>query len=152
VLWKLRAIVYGCLAIVIALVLIGGGGEEEELPVFLDGATSQGRAVTMELEDGRPTSLGMSLDGACRDGSKWFVRWWSFDGRTARFRFDDGRLVVREQVTREYDNGYAGERNYTLEARIADGRVTGTVRGIENVTGPGERYVCESPEVTFAAG
>ena len=83
------------------------------------------------------------------DGSEgWQVRWWSFDGKTARFRYDGDKLVVREKVTRRYDDGTVGERNYSLEARLANGRVTGTMRVVEDLGS----YVCESGDVSFSAG
>jgi hypothetical protein len=105
----------------------------------------------MELEEGRPVNLGTTLLQSCAGGEPWAARWWSFDGKTARFRFDDGRLIVREKLRREYDNGDVGERNYTLEATVADGRVTGTMRLIENLDASGAFYVCESGEVSFSA-
>ncbi len=63
-------------------------------------------------------------------------------------RFDGDELSVREKLTRRYDSGAVGERNYSLEARVADGRVTGTMRVIEDLGS----YVCESGDVTFSAG
>lgn len=147
-LWKLRLILYGGAAVIASLVLIGGG---DEGPVFLEGRTSQDRLFRMELEDGRPTNVGTSVDLSCDDGAPWFARWWSFDGKTARFRFDDGRLVVREKRTRDYDGNWVGERHSTLEARIADGRVTGTMRVVEDFAAGAQTYGCESPEVTFSA-
>jgi hypothetical protein len=145
VVWAFRLLAYGGAAIAAALLLTGGG---DEGTTFLDGRTSQDEPFTMELEDGRPTHLGVALLHSCG----WRVRWWSFDGKTTRFRFDDGRLVVRERITRDYGNGEVGERNYSLEARIADGRVTGTMRVVENVTAGRGTYVCESGDVSFSAG
>jgi hypothetical protein len=151
VLWKLRAIVYGSIAVVAALVLIGFGGGEEG-PAFFDGRTSQDRGFTIKLEDGRPTSLGMSVDRSCGDGATSFVRWWSFDGKTSRFRFADGRLEVRETVSRTYDYGWKGERKFSLSARVGDEGVRGTMSYVETVRRAGDSYVCGSPEVTFSAG
>ena len=149
-LWKLRAIVYGAAAAVIALVLIGLGGEDE--PAFVDGRTSQGRGITVQLEDGRPTTVGMGLEGDCGDGSRAFVRWWSFDGRNPRFRFSDGQLEVRETVSRTYAYGWRGEREFSLVARLSDDRVRGTVSYTEHVRRAGESYDCVSGDVSFSAG
>ena len=55
-LWKLRAIVYGGIAVVAALILIGLGGEDE--PPFIDGRTSQGRGITVQLEDAGRSASG----------------------------------------------------------------------------------------------
>jgi hypothetical protein len=145
-LWIVRLILYPALAGLAALLLMGGG--DDDGPTYLEGWTSQDRRFTMELDDGRPVHLGTMLVQSCNGGEPWPARWWSFDGRTAHFQFDDGRLVVREKLRREYDDGQVGERHYSLEARIADGRVTGTMRLIEHLGS----YVCESGVVTFAAG
>ena len=82
-----------------------------------------------------------------RDVDAEQVRWWSFDGDRP-LRYDGDKLVVREKVTRRYDDGTVGERNYSLEARLADGRVTGTMRVVEDLGS----YVCESGDVSFSAG
>jgi hypothetical protein len=150
VLWKLRVIVYGSLALVAALVLIGGG--EDDLPVYLEGRTAQGNTFRMELEDGRPLNIGTYLDATCEDDHPWRARWWSFDGRTTRFRFDDGRLEVREQVTREYDDGWSGVREHTLAARLDDEGVRGTMTFVETQRRGSDSYACASGRVSFSAG
>jgi uncharacterized protein YndB with AHSA1/START domain len=143
-LWIVRLILYPALA-GLALLLLTGGGEDG--PTYLEGRTSQDRLFTMEFEDGRPTHFGTYIRHSCEVGEGWQVRWWSFDGKTARFRFADGRLVVREKLTRDYGDGWVGERSYSLEARVEDGRVTGTLRVVEDLG----TYVCESGDVTFSA-
>jgi len=150
VVWAFRTLVYGGAAIAAAVLLTGSG--DERRPTFLEGSTAQGRPFSLQLEDGRPTHLGTTIEQTCNNGLAWPACWWSFDGKTTRFRFADGRLTVREKLSRDYGEGEVGERNYTLEARIADGRVAGTMRLIENVTWSGGRYVCESGDVTFFAG
>jgi hypothetical protein len=150
VLWKLRAIVYGGAAVVIALILIGLGGDEEK--PFLEGRTAQGRFFTVEMKDGRPAHVGTWFEGTCEDGEPYVLRWWSFDGKTSRFDFDDGVLRIREKRQRDYGDGWIGDRNHTLEARIDDGRVTGTMRAVEiQRHTSGTTYTCESPAVTFSA-
>ncbi len=150
-LWKLRAIVYGGVAIVAALLFIGLGGEEA--PPFLEGHTAQGRLFTVEMKDGRPAHVGTWFEGTCDDGEPWMLRWWSFDGKTSRFHFDDGVLRIREERTRDYGDGWVGDRDHTLEARIEDGRVTGTMRAVElQRHTSGNTYVCESADVSFSAG
>ena len=147
VLWGFRVLFYGGAAIAAALLLTAGG---EEPPSFAEGRTSQNQAFTMRFENGRPVSLGTHLAATCSDGGRWSARWWSFDGRTARFHFEDGVLRVREKLAREYDNEWTGERHYTLEARVDDEGVSGTMRLVENLRHPsGTAYVCESGDVTF---
>jgi hypothetical protein len=150
VLWKLRAIVYGGIAVVAALLLIGLGGEDE--PKFLEGRTAEDRPFTVELEDGRPKHVGTWIESTCEDGTAGAVRWWSFDGKTTRFGFEDGVLRIREQRRREYDDGWVGERVNTLDARIDDGRMAGTMRYAETVRRGTDSYDCESDEVSFSAG
>jgi hypothetical protein len=150
VLWKLRVIVYGSLAIVAALVLTAGGGDD--VPVFLEGRTDQGNTFRMELEDGRPKNVGTYLDATCEDGRPWRARWWSFDGRTTRFRFDDGKLDVREKVTREYDDGWTGRREHALAARVDDEGARGTVTFAETFRRGSDSYRCTSGPVSFSAG
>jgi hypothetical protein len=150
VLWKLRVIVYGSLAIVVALVLTGGGGDD--LPVFLEGRTAQGNTFRLELEEGRPVNIGTYLDATCVRDHTWRARWWSFDGRTSRFRFDDGRLDVREQVTREYEDGWSGVREHTLAARLHEEGVRGTMTFVETLQRGRDSYACTSGRVSFTAG
>jgi hypothetical protein len=150
VLWKLRAIVYGGIAVVAALVLIGFGGEDE--PPFLEGRTAQGNPFTMELEDGRPVTIGARLDATCDADFTWWARWWSFDGRTARFRFGDGRLEVREKVSREYADGWTGEREHSLVARVEDDGARGTMRYVETLRNGAYVHRCSSGTVSFSAG
>jgi hypothetical protein len=149
VLWKLRAIVYGGLAIVVALVLIGSGGEDE--PTFLEGRTAQGNRFTMELEDGRPVTIGTYLDATCDSKGRWRARWWSFDGHTTRFDFDDGRLSVRETVQREYDDGWAGVRKHSITARLDDDGVRGMMSFAETMRQGDFSYRCSSGPVSFSA-
>ena len=130
-LWKLRAIVYGGGAAVIALILIGLGRDEEK--PFLEGRTAQGRFVTVE-KDGRPAHVGTWFEGTCEDDEPYVLR-------------------IREKRQRDYGDGWVGDRNHTLEARIDDGRVTGTMRAVEiRRHTSGTTYACESPPVTFSAG
>ena len=150
-LWKLRAVVYGGAAAVIALLLIGLGGDEEK--PFLEGRTAQGNRFTMELEDGRPVNLGARLDATCdHDDLEWWARWWSFDGKTTRFHFEDGELEVREKVSREYDDDWKGEREHSLTARVDDDGVRGTMRYVETLTNGVYLYRCSSGAVSFSAG
>jgi hypothetical protein len=151
VLWKLRAIVYGGIAVVAALVLIGFGGGEEG-PAFLDGRTAQGNRFTMELEDGRPVTIGARLDATCDGDLERWARWWSFDGRSARFQFDDGELRVREKVSRKYDDDWTGEREHSLVARVGDDGARGTMRYVETLTNGVDVYRCTSGSVSFSAG
>jgi hypothetical protein len=151
VLWKLRAIVYGGIAAVVALILIGfGGGDEPDQ--FLEGRTAQGRLFTVEMNDGRPAHVGTWIETTCERGGAGFVRWWSFDGKTTRFHFEDGELRIREQRQRDYGDGWVGDRHHTLDARIEDGKVTGTMRYAETLRRGADSYGCESPAVTFSAG
>jgi hypothetical protein len=151
VLWKLRAIVYGGIAVVAALILIGSGGDEPQR--FLEGHTTQDRTFTAELKDGRPAHVGTWFEGTCEDGRPWVLRWWAFDGKTSRFRFDDGVLRIHEKRRRDYRDGWIGDRDHLLEARIVDGRVTGTMRAVEvQRHTSGTTYTCKSGDVTFSAG
>jgi hypothetical protein len=149
VLWKLRAIVYGGIAVAAALVLVGLGGDEES--PFLEGRTAQGNRFTMELEEGRPASLGTYLDATCERDHEWRAKWWSIDGKTSRFRFDDGKLDVRETVGREYDDGWTGERRHTLTARLEDDRIHGTMTFVETMRRGADAYDCASGDVSFSA-
>ena len=149
-LWKLRAIVYGGIAVVAALLLIGLGGEDE--PPFLEGRTAQGNRFTMELEDGRPVTIGTYLDASCEGNGKWRVRWWSFDQRTARFDFDDAKLSVRETVRREYDDGWSGERKLSITARVDDDGARGMLHFAETMRRGDASYRCSSGAVSFSAG
>jgi hypothetical protein len=148
-LWKLRAIVYGGVALVAALLLIGLGGEEE--PTFLEGRTAQGNRFTMELEDGRPVTIGTYLDARCDGKREWRARWWSFDGHTTHFDFDDGKLSVREAVNREYDDGWTGERKHSITARVDDDGARGIMNFTETVRQEDYSYRCSSGAVSFSA-
>jgi hypothetical protein len=150
VLWGFRAVFYGGATVAAALLLTGGG---DERPAFAEGQTSQGRAFTMRFENGRPTSLGTSFTATCDDGEPWSARWWSFDAKTARFDFEGGVLRVRERLAREYENDWTGDRDYTLEARVDDEGVSGTMRLVENLRHPGgTASVCKSGDVSFSGG
>ena len=149
VIWGFRALLYGAAALGAAL-LLSGGGDGARLPRRPD---RQGNSFRMELEDGRPTNLGTYFGAKCERGADWRARWWSFDGKTARFRFDDGELRVSEKLTRDYRNGWIGDRTFTLEARVDDERVSGTMRYVETQRyTDGTSYVCESGDVSFSAG
>jgi hypothetical protein len=149
-LWAFRIVFYGG-AFLAAPALLGLGGEAKP-PSLVDGSTSQGAGFTMEFEHGRPVSVDMGVSATCRPPLEWHVRWWSYAGKTARFRFDDGVLRVRDQLLRDYRDGWTGERNFTLEARVDDGRVSGTMRFVEKLSYGGRwDYVCESGDVTFFA-
>ena len=148
-LWKLRAIVYGGITVVAALLLIGLGGEDE--PKFLEGRTAQGNRFTIELEDGRPVTIGTYLDATCDRNGEWRTRWWSFDGRTSRFDFDDGKLSVRETVNREYEDGWTGERKHSLTARVDDAGARGMMNYAETMRRGGHAYRCSSGPVSFSA-
>jgi hypothetical protein len=150
-----RLVVYGALALVLVPVIAGARRDArgQTGTVFVDGATSQGAGFTMRLDDGRPVSVGMGVSARCRPPLEWNLRWWSFAGKTARFRFADGRLTVREKVARNYNDGWAGDRNVTLEARVDGKRVRGTVRYVETIRhGAYPPYVCQSGDVSFSAG
>jgi hypothetical protein len=149
VLWKLRVIVYGTLAAIGALVLIGGG---DDAPAFLEGRTAQDLTFRMELADGRPANVGTYFDATCEQKGRWGVRWWSFDGKTTRFRFDDGRLRIGETVERDYDSGWTGERKFSLEARVDDDGARGTMSFVETFRRESYSYRCASGPVAFKAG
>jgi hypothetical protein len=149
VLWSVRACFYGGAALTAALLLTGG----DERPAFAEGRTSQDLPITVRLQDDRPTNVGTSFSATCRPPMDWGVRWWSFDGKTARFHYDDDVLRVRETQTRTYDNGWGGERTYTLEARVGESVIRGTMRYAETLRHPEwPAYTCESGDVTFSAG
>jgi hypothetical protein len=151
VLWAFRIVFYGG-AFLAAPALLGLGGEAES-PSFVDGSTSQGQALTMRFEDGRPIGIGTHVSATCRPPLEWGARWWTTDGRSARFRFADGRLTVRQKVEHDYRDGWIGDRSFTLEARVDGERVRGAVRYVETIRyGAYPPYVCESGDVTFFAG
>jgi hypothetical protein len=151
VLWAFRMLFYGGAALAALLLLTAGGNDER--PAFAEGRTSQGQVFTMQLDDGRPASLGTHFSATCNPTLDWHARWWSFDGKTARFDFDDGVLCVREKLTRDYRDGWIGDRDYRLEARVDDEGVSGTMRYVETLRyGNRAGYVCESGDVSFSAG
>lgn len=150
VLWAFRLFFYGGAGLVAVLLLTGGA---DERPAFAEGRTSQGEHFTMRFQDGRPISLGTYVSATCRPTLEWGAKWWSFDGKTAQFRFDDGELRLHESLTREYENGWVGHRDYRLEARVEDDGVRGTMRYDEAIRHPDQpAYFCGSGTVRFAAG
>jgi hypothetical protein len=77
--WKLRAVVYGMLAVVCALVLWQSGAlaSEPERPKDLRGLSEQGHAVYVRTHSGEVIAFNVArVDGRCRGGYRWPVLAW----------------------------------------------------------------------------
>ena len=120
--WKLRAIVYGMLAVVSALVLWQSGAlaHEPGPPVRLTGKTADGALVTMYVRDGRHTSFDIGRIVAC-DGRR--VHWYpSMAQANVSVEQDGDMLEVRE-------GPIAGVTDAALRmrARLHGDRVSGVI-------------------------
>jgi hypothetical protein len=139
VLWTFRLTFYPC-AVLVALVLIAArstpaGGE----PRAVNGDTSQGRTISLQIRDGRVTRFITQIDENCPQDRSYPYAW------TADYIGPGG---VRELFSRRWSDGVLGEVDLTMRARVEHGVVTGTLRMVEKRS---DDYDCDSGEVTFTA-
>ncbi len=141
-LWTFRLIFYP--AAVAAIVLLLAGRSNGASPVWLYGTTSQGGQLQAQLVDGRVSRLSIHVRMRCPAGT-WAITWSP--------RIEDGRLRLRETTTHHYrSHNQTGRRTITLDARVGDGSVAGSVSSVEHFDEPGYGpYDCSSGRIRFSA-
>jgi len=146
-LWAIRLILYPALAIGAVLLLVGRSSGDEPARRWLDGTTSAGGQIQVEMAGDRPVRLGVDVTMRCPRGL-WTIGWWP---RSLRVR--DGSITATENVSHHYRyRNQAGARTITLGARIVDGRLEGRLSATEHFDDPAYgAYACESGAVTFSA-
>jgi hypothetical protein len=115
---------------------------------WLDGTTSQGGHVQVETDGDKPMRIFVDVPMHCPGGS-WRITW----APRGELKVRDGRLRVTETATRHYRfHNQTGRRTMTLDARVGDGTVDGTVTSVEHFDEPGYGpYDCSSGRLTFSA-
>jgi hypothetical protein len=144
--WAFRLLFYAG-AILAAVLLLSGLGRADG-PAFLTGTTAAGGSVTVRLDDGEPTRLFMDLSVRCPARDSWFM--WSRAGLPLR----DGEMNFTDVTDHRYHyHQQTSRRTVTVDARLDDGRLSGTVTAAEHVDGPTwGAYDCVSDSVAFSAG
>ncbi len=135
-------IVFYAGVLLIGVPLVVAIADPEEPYATLAGRTSQGHAVELDLQRGRPAFFSVRVAARCPWAEPWVVTW-------ARVIGDEPR--VEHRSARTYDDGWTGDRRVTLEVRGEDGDASGRVSLVEELRDArGRRYVCESGDVTFS--
>ena len=130
--WRLRAIVYGMLAAVSALVLWQSGAlaGEPEPPRTLHGQTSQGHPVTMIARPGALVSFSAgALESRCDNGAGWRVRWYPTMGQAnvSYTRAGDRFRVHEWPDSRFGETGRDRAQLYMTGSFLSGGRIAGTI-------------------------
>jgi hypothetical protein len=152
--WQLRAIVYGLLAVVSALVLWQSGAlaGEPEPPRVLHGRTSQGASIALSVRDGDLTHFDVGpLPSRCANGGSWKVgRWYPGipQGNVSYVR-DGDSFVVHERPDPRYGDGGRARVNLYMRASFGEG---GRIAGVIWYTAAPGGIRCESRPVAFSAG
>jgi hypothetical protein len=141
-LWAFRLTFYP--AVIVGAVLLLASRSNGAAPVWLDGTTSQGAHVQGQLVDGRVARLLVSVNMRC-PGGNWAVSWSP--------RPENGELQLRETTGHHYRfHNQTGRRTMTLDGRLEDGALSGTVTAVEHFDEPGYGpYDCASGPITFSA-
>lgn len=143
-LW-VRLSLVSLLIVVVAAVWIGRGGGPGEPVATKYGATSQGRQFELRVDaEGVPVAFATSLSALCPSGRMVEMPWMPVDGDGVRFERRGDRLHLAE-----HGDGWRQE----LDAKVAGGRVTGTMTLVVHVR-PKTRapFDCRSPKVRFSVG
>jgi hypothetical protein len=137
-------------AIALAVVLLTArGGDAEAEVVSRWGVTDQDEAMHFELDGrGRAERFQTSVTAWCPDGGSFPMTWFPGDGAPVPFEQRGDRLHVREPGRKRYDDGSIAEWVLTMDARIGDDRVTGTMDvHVRYDSG----YECSASGVRFSA-
>jgi hypothetical protein len=151
--WRLRAIVYGLLALVAALVLWQSGAlaGDPPRPHALHGRTQQGGAITLAVRGRDLVALdARRLASLCANGGTWRSRWYpSMTQANVTYRRDGDRIQVHERPHRDFGDTLRSHVNLYLDARVSgDGN---SVQGRIWYTGDPGGIHCESGSIPFAA-
>jgi hypothetical protein len=153
--WQLRAIVYGLLAVVSALVLWQSGALAGEPPVpqTLHGHTAQGSRIAMTVQDGDVIAFDTGhIAGDCGSPYEpWGVWRWYPATRQANVSYtrDGHSFAVHEWPDPRFGDGMRWHVNLYMRASFdASGAVAGRVWFTAE---PGGRH-CESRRIAFSAG
>jgi hypothetical protein len=157
--WKLRAWVYGMLAVVAALVLWQSGaiaGEPPD-PRRLTGVTSQGSSIDLYVRDGDLVSLRTrQLYSRCGDRKSfvgpadWAVIWFpSANQSNVSYRRDGHAFTLHERPLPHFVYTYRSHMNLYMSARFTHGG-DGVAGRIWYSGDPGGVH-CESGPIGFSA-
>jgi hypothetical protein len=143
--WRLRACVYGMLAVVAALVIVQtrARGDEAPAPRWLDGRTAAGGVVRVSLEGERV--LVVKVDTPIRACGGWIqLQWMPWRGRAGEGWGQTGRDLgaTRTVVARHWFY------EFDLHARVAPGG--GHVDGTVEYSGTDSGQNCHSAPLSFS--
>jgi hypothetical protein len=150
--WKLRAVVYGFVAVLAALVLVpralssdDGGGRS---PVLI-GRTSQGSIMSMRVDGDRVTSFHiLSLRGRCSNGRIWGITWYpATDQANVRYKRSGRRFEIHEWPDRRFPGTPGVKVDVWMRATLSDdGR---SAQGVAWYVADAGTVHCESGGVSF---
>jgi len=120
----MRAVLYGALAVVALVVL--GMREPPRPAATMEGETSQGYAVEVELDDdGAVQALSTRFRVRCSGGETDVAKWTASRGTFGRFEQDGDHVLIAEEREEDVD-GWHMEGELRAEAdRAADGSLAG---------------------------
>src|SRR3954452_468958 len=151
--WRLRAIVYGLLAVVSALVVWQSGAlaGDPPRPHALHGRTQQGGRITVALRGRDLVALDATrLDSLCANGGHWRSRWYpSMAQANVVYERDGDRLRAHERPDGRFGDTLRSHVNLYLDAHVSedgDG-----VAGRIWLTGDPGGIHCESGSIPFSA-
>jgi hypothetical protein len=151
--WKLRAIVYGMLAVVAALVLWQSGAlaDGPKQPHVLEGWTDQGQTIQVVVLDGRVVDFDASHVGSrCGAGRWWSVRWYPSSAQgNVSYRQDGTAFWLHERPAAGYGESLAARVNAYMHGTVAghDEAVSGSLWYTAAPSG----IPCASGTVRFSA-
>ena len=147
-----RVLFYGG-ALIAAVVLLTGRASGGGVAYTLEGGTAQLESMRMDIDgDGDATFFDTEVRQTCTHGDEKLTRWFPADGDPVRFDQDGDDLRVEETWDRE-EGGVVQRGRATMKAKVADRRVTGTIRVVTEWSRGGRRYAtCTSDAVAFSAG
>jgi hypothetical protein len=128
--WKLRAIVYGFLAVIAALVLHQRGVFAAD-PRTLEGMTEQRAVVEMTVRGSRVAAFTVDwIDGRCQNGAPLRYTWWPVsDQGNVTYRRDGDWFLLHERPDPRYPGANGWRSHLYMHARISpdERRVSGQV-------------------------
>src|SRR5215213_1121646 len=151
--WRLRAIVYGLLAVVSALVLWQSGAlaGEPEQPHTLRGRTVEGSAIALTVRDGELVAFDSGrLRSHCANRGTWYVdRWYPAIGQgNVTYARRGTEFEVHERPHPDFGDGGRARVNLWMRASFeSGGRIVGR---IWYTAEPGGIH-CESGDIGFSA-
>ena len=151
--WKIRALVYGMLAVVSALVL-GQSGVLASAPATahaLTGKTAQGYPLVVRVRGARIEGFTIDwLGGRCRDGRPDWISWWpSTRQSNVSYRQSGLGFEIHERPDARFPFPRGTRTNTYMRGRISlDGR---SVKGSVWFTMIGYDRTCRSGPIAFRA-